>query len=82
LPFYHGIFSALFSLSTVRHRRGIASGAPFNKSRKKEEERKLNLWIKGQRLRVKEIRLRLALRPHSAEIKFEIEKIKKSTKKK
>jgi hypothetical protein len=26
LPFYHGIFSALFSFSTVRHRRGIANG--------------------------------------------------------
>jgi hypothetical protein len=26
LPFYHGIFSALFYFITVRHRRGIASG--------------------------------------------------------
>jgi hypothetical protein len=36
LSFYHGICSALFSISTVRHRRGIASGgAPlFGLSRK------------------------------------------------
>jgi hypothetical protein len=27
LPFYHGIFSACFFFSTVRHRRSIASGA-------------------------------------------------------
>jgi hypothetical protein len=26
LPFYHGIFSACCFFSTVRHRRGIASG--------------------------------------------------------
>jgi hypothetical protein len=34
LPFDHGIFSALLFFSTVRHRRGIASGAtPFVKGK-------------------------------------------------